>query len=213
MKYFVYVDITNISHACPYFDKLKDAMKFYSKIKMTSFTDSVFLGIASDVVGMNSGYCFDVLHRFFDDEILINDYLYYTDKYPEIEHAVKEIISKYCIRYQFASQILDGALIDYYSPFARNLENKEGAMVWNEAYLSVLKGTKMETVGWRKNTSRTFDAYSWNWPKKCSYVKLLNVTVYDERGYEHQIDVDPRDYLLMLGKRVSIWEVNEDADI
>ncbi len=210
MRYFVYIDMGNEKRACPYFDTLEEAMELYNKNKVTSFKDSLFLGIASDVVTMNSGYCFDVLHRFFDDEVLINDYLHYTE--PEIEYAVKEIINKYNVHYQFVSHILNGVLIDYDSCFPRELVNMKLDEKWNEVYLSTLKKDKMENVGWRKNTNRTFDTYAWNWPKKCSYVKLMNVTAYDEQGYEHQIDVDPRDYLLALGKKVSVPERNDDSE-
>lgn len=203
MRYFTFIETESVRHACPYFDNLEDAMELYNKHQMKSFRDNVFLGIASDEIGMNSGYCFDILHKFYHDHILINDYMFYED-YPETKEAVEKVLGQFFVRYQFTPNILDGALIDYASPFARSLTDKQIEEKWNEIHLEVLKNNKLETVGWRKPIRRTFDAYSWNWPKRTSYVGLMNVTAIDKSGHKHEIDVDPRDYLLALGKKVSI---------
>lgn len=204
MKYFVYIETKMTGHHCPYFETLEEAMELYNETQMKSFSNNIFLGIASNTVTPSSGYCFDVLHKFFDDQILINDYLNYVDKYPEIKETVKEIISKYFIRYQFTPWIVGGALIDYASPFAISLSDRKIEDKWNEIYISSLKRTTLMVVGWRKNNWRTYDAYGWNWPKRCAYVDMMNVTAYDKNGHPHEVDVDPRDYLLALGKKISI---------
>ena len=209
MKYFVYI-WTETKGECPYVDSLDEAVRLYEQAKMNTYRDTVCLGISSDVVGINSGYCFDVLHKFFDDNILIRDYLNHSD-IPEIVVAVKEILSRFFVKYQYTNDLLGGALIDYQSMFARNFDGHEYKEI-NEMYLSTLKDNKLVTVGWVEPTRENYEKYSWAWPNTASYVGIINVKVIDKRGYPHNVDVDPRDYLLALGKRVSVPERSDDNE-
>ncbi len=210
MKYYVFIE-TGAKHTCPYFDTLEQAMELYNETEMTKFRDNVFLGISSDNVTPTEGYCFDVLHKFFDENILINVYLNHTDT-PEAMKKVKEIIQKFDIRYQLVHDILNAVLIDYKMPFAKSLVGHEVKEKWNEIYVSTLEGNQFINTGWVEYSSKDIDNYTYDWPNGCSYVGLMNVTVIDSCGYPHMVDVDPRDYLLALGKKVSIPERSDDNE-
>lgn len=199
-KYFVYIG-TGTERGCPRYDSLDDALRKYNETEMKDMTDSVFLGIEG-YTQQNGSYCFDILHKFFSDNILINDYLNH-EEIESVMKSVQEIVSKTYIRYQWTGDILNGVLIDYEMPFVK-YEGKEIETEWNETYLSTYTDGEMEIVGWVKPTRETYDKYGWNYPGTASYITLMNVVMYDERGHRHDVDVDPRVYLQLLGKRVSV---------
>ena len=199
-KYFVYI-LTGDERACLKYDLLRDALEKYGKTEMKKMHDNVFLGIEGDDE-KDGYYCFDVVHKFFDDNILINDYLSHKNA-KGIMDTVNEIINNMFIKYQWVAEITNGVLIDYESPFV-DYEGKEIDPEWNEAHLSTYKDGEINIVGWVKPTGETINKYGWNFPLTASYIDLMNVTMYDERGRKHEIDIDPRVYLKLCGKRVSI---------
>lgn len=199
-KYFVYIG-TGTERGCPRYDSLDDALRKYNETEMKDMTDSVFLGIEG-YTQQNGSYCFDILHKFFSDNILINDYLNH-EEIESVMKSVQEIVSKTYIRYQWTGDILNGVLIDYEMPFVK-YEGKEIETEWNETYLSTYTDGEMEIVGWVKPTRETYDKYGWNYPGTASYITLMNVVMYDDKGQRHDVDVDPRVYLQLLGKRVSV---------
>lgn len=196
-KYFVYIT-TETERTVPYYNTLDEAIEKYNATEMKTLEDCVFLGYEE-----GDDICFDVVHKFFKDNILINDYL----NHKGYESMVKEITDKLVIRYQWTLDILGGALIDWSTAFAP-CNAKEMYVDWNEAYLYTLKNDTMIGVGWVKPTRETCDKYGWNYPKTASYVSMLNVTVFDDNGYPHEIDMDPRAYLQLLKKKVSIRKEN-----
>ena len=209
MKYYVFIE-TGVKHTCPYFDTLEEAMELYKETEMTKFRDNVFLGISSDNVTPTEGYCFDVLRKFFDKNILINGYLNHDD-IPEIMETVKQITRMFDIRYQLTCDILDGALIDYKSVFARIVKNNECKGKWNEIFVAKLQDKEFVNAGWVEfEKHNQLEEFSWNWPNSCAYVSFMNVTIVDNCGHPHMCDVDPRDYLLALGKKISLPEERND---
>ena len=80
----------------------------------------------------------------------------------------------------------------------------EAKKEWNEVYLSTYADNQMNTVGWVKPTRETYNKYGWNYPVTASYISMMNVDVVDDRGVVHSVDIDPRVYLQLLGKKVSI---------
>ena len=199
-KYFVYIG-TGSERGCPRYDSLDEALRKYSETEMTEMSDSVFLGIEG-YSEPDGSYCFDVLHKFFDDNILINDYLNHKET-KSIMEIVQRIISKMFIRYQWTGDILNGALIDYEMPFTKYV-GKEINSEWNEVYLCTYADGEMNIVGWVTPSRDTFNKYGWNYPRTASYISLMNVAMYDDKGQRHDVDVDPRVYLQLLGKRVSV---------
>lgn len=191
-NYYVYIS-TETEKGCPKFNNLDDAIKKFKETPMKTFRDNVFLGYEESPT-----ICFDVIHKFFNDNILINDYL----NHEGLEDMVKEIEEKLIIRYQWTPDILGGALIDWCTAFAP-CNSKEMKIKWNEVYLFTLKNNTLMGIGWVKPTRETFDNYGWNYPKTASYVSMMNVTVVDDNGYPHEVDMDPRAYLQMLGKKFS----------
>ena len=199
-KYFVYIGAES-ERGCPKYDSLDEALRKYNETKMTEMSDSVYLGIEGN--SEHDGYyCFDVLHKFFNDNILINDYLNHTEA-KDIMKVAQEIINSLFIRYQWVSDILNGVLIDYDSPFV-GYQEKEINAEWNEAYLSTYADGEMNIVGWVEPNRETYNKYSWNYPKTASYISMMNIGMYDDKGYRYDVDVDPRVYLQLLGKRVSV---------
>lgn len=199
-KYFVYTN-TETERDCPYFTSLDEAIRLYNATEMNKFRDNVCLGVSSDRVTPKEGFCFDVVHKFFDENILINDYLNHEEE--EAKEAVERIKDKLSFRYQWTPDILNGALINYESSFASYNGELKGDE-WNEAYVSTLNYSEMIVTGWVKPTSETYDNYGWNYPDTASYISIMNVPVYDNRGCRHDVDIDPRVYLQLLGKKVSI---------
>lgn len=200
-KYFVFIE-TQSERACPYFDSLDEAVAKYNSVEMKVLRDNVCLGIQSDNITTTSGYCFDVIHKFFNANILINDYLNHDE--DEIAGIVEQIRNKLPIRYQYTSDILDGVLIDYfnhYSPYSGEVKKE-----WNEVYLYTYKDEQMTTIGWVKPTRETYDSYGWNYPVTASYISIINVDVIDDNGVVHSIDINPGAYLQMIGKKISIIE-------
>lgn len=190
-RYYVFVS-TDTERSCPKFESLEDAVAKYQATKMNTLRDSVFLGYEE-----NPQVCFDIVHKFFKDNVLINDYLNRDD-----HSMVVPVIDALDIAYQFTHEILGGVLIDYNTRFSSY--SGEAKKEWNEVYLSTYAENQMNTVGWVKPTRETLDRYGWNWPKTASYISMMNVPVYDSHGYKHDVDIDPRAYLQMLGKKVSI---------
>ena len=201
MKYFVFVDTSELRE-CPKFDKLEEAIEKYNSVEKKTLRDVVTLGIQSDYITPSEGFCFDVIHKFLDDEhnILINDYLNHTES--EISEAVKQIISQLTVRFQFTNDILNGALIDYGTSFAPETGNVNKE--WNDAFIYTYKDQLLISAGWQPHTRATYDSYGWSYPKIASYVKFVNVTVTDESGIEHDRDLDPRAYLQVIGKKISV---------
>lgn len=202
-KYFVYIGTEN-ERGCPKYDSLDEALQKYNETEMKTMNDSVFLGIEGDSE-VDGYYCFDIVHKFFEDNILINDYLNHKEA-EDIMEIAQGIIDKLFIRYQWTYDILNGVLIDYGTPFLK-YEGREIETEWNEAFVETYADGKMNSVGWVKPTKDSYNRYSWNYPKTASYISLMNVAMYDEKGYKHDVDVDPREYLRLLRKRVSIKEV------
>ena len=83
---------------------------------------------------------------------------------------------------------------------------------WNEIFVSKLKDKEFVNAGWVEFSSKDIDDYTYDWPEGCSYISFMNVTVIDRNGYPHEVDVDPRDYLLALGKKVSVPERSDDNE-
>lgn len=194
-EYYVYTN-TSKYIGCPKFDKVDDAIKKYLDTEMHSMTDNVFLGYES-----GRDLCFDIVHMFFNESVLINDYLNHDEE--EVRIAVDNVKRKLFMRYQWTHEIMDGVLIDYEGGFAPCMGTAKGEF-WNEAYVHTLVDNKMETVGWIKPTRENFNKYGWAYPKIASYVSMMNVPVYDDQGYRHDVDIDPRAYLQLVGKKVSI---------
>lgn len=202
-EFYIYTN-THEMRGCPRFDNLDDALEEYYETQMNEFKDNVFLGIEG-TLDNGERYCFDVLHKFFKENILINDYLNHPCR--EILGIVHGIIEKNIIKYQYTTDILGGVLIDFQSPVAL-IESKRTEEKWNEIYVSTLKDNELVNKGWVKPTRETFELYGWSWPKICSYISLINATVYDARGYAHDVDMDPRVYLSLINKKVSIRKGN-----
>ena len=202
-EFYIYTNTHDLI-GCPRFDNLDDALAKYNATKMEEFTDSVFLGIEGTLPG-GERYCFDILHKFFKENILINDYM--NHPHIDILRIVHDVMEKTTIKYQYTTDILGGVLIDYQSPVAL-METRRTEEKWNEVYVFTLEDSEMETIGWKEPTRETYELYGWNYPKTCSYISLMNVTVYDARGYAHDVDMDPRVYLSLINKKVSIRKVN-----
>ena len=194
-NYYIYTN-TKKEIGCPKFDDVDSAIKKYLETEMESMTDNVFLGYES-----GKDICFDIVHKFFEDNVLINDYLNHDEE--EVAVAVDNVKRKLFMRYQWTYDILDGMLIDYesdFAPYHGELKGKE----WNEIHVGTWVDNKMEIHGWQKPTRETYNKYSWQYPKVASYVDMMNVPIYDERGSKHDVDIDPRVYLQLLGKKVSV---------
>lgn len=195
MEYFVYVRTTN-ELSCPNFSTLNEAIEKYKATPMETLKDDVCLGVQD-----GDSFCFDIVHKFFNENILINDYLNHPERKDELDEILKDINSQLFIKYQFTSDIMGGALIDYNTGFvpydSMKVEEK-----WNEAHISTYRDG-MEIVGWVKPNRDTWNQYGWCYQKTASYVSRMNVPVYDERGHRHDVDMDPRAYLSSIGKKVS----------
>ena len=201
LNYYVYTDID-----CMHYESLDEAIEKYNSIEMFALKDSVFLGIESEDISPTGGMCFDVLHRFFNDSILINDWLNHKDE-DNVREIVKEIVTRIPTKYQFTSEILNGALIPFSTPWIRS---GSGTMAdnWSEAYISVYRFHKNSdnefvSIGWKENNFDTIGNYQWQYPIVASYVGILNVKFTDELGVTHDIDIDPREYLANHGSRFS----------
>ena len=204
IEYFVCIN-THDAIGCPRFDTLDEALEKYHATEMKDFHDLVALGIEADPMKC----CFDILHKFYNENILINDYMNHTsDEFgKDVLRIVHEVMEKETIKYQYTTDILHGALIDYQSPVAL-MESKRTEEKWNEIYIETLKDNELVNVGWIQPTRETLDNYGWNYPKTCSYISLMNVSVYDKNGYKHDVDIDPRVYLSLINKKVSIRKEN-----
>ncbi len=195
-NYYVYIQTDN-ERGCPKFDDIDSAVEKYNATKMEVLGDCVFLGYEN-----GKDLCFDILHKFFEENVLINDYLNHDDK--EAKDVVKLITNRVQVKYQFTSDILGGTLIDYAVPIAPYTSGVKMDEKWNELNVSTYKDGNMNIIGWVKPTNETLDKYGWQYTKVASYVSMMNVPFYDENGIRHDADVDPRIYLQRLGKKVSV---------
>lgn len=202
-NYYVYIGTEN-EKSCPKFNSLDDALAKYNATEMNNLRDSVFLGMEEYD---SEHYCFDVLHKFYKDNVLINDYTFHDS--TDVLRKVHEIMEMVDIKYQFTSEILGGVLIDYASPVDL-MESKRTEEKWNEAFIETLVNDQLKSVGWVKPSRETQNNYGWQWPVHCSYIPLINVSVYDARGYKHDVDMDPRTYLALCNKRISLPYRKED---
>lgn len=199
-KYFVFIS-TEKERECPHFDSLEEAIEKYNDVPMSNLKDSVFLGIESNSASpFDTDYvCFDVLHKFFEDNVLINDYL--NHQQDSILEIVKEIINKTNIKYQFCSDVLEGVLIPFASDWVHENSEEEMKYEWNQLYLETFKEGNMFSVGWQPYTRETYENYGWNYPHTASYVGLMNVSYIDKSRVIHDRDVDIREYLAYHGKK------------
>lgn len=195
LSYYVY---TNTD--CTHYDNLEEAIEKYNSVEMKELKDSVFLGIESDDITPTSGVCFDVIHKFFGENILINDWRNHMDE-DDVVEKVKEIISKFLIKYQFTYDLLNGVLIPYAEPWVKFSMNETMDNEWNEVYIETYKDGDFVSVGWKENNWNTIGNYQWQYPSVASYIKRLNVKCTDESGMVHERDLDPREYLAYHGKR------------
>ena len=193
LSYYVY---TNTD--CTHYDSLDEAIEKYNSIEMKELRDSVFLGVESDDISPTGGICFDVVHKFFDTNIVINDWLNHKDDADVIE-KVKEIICRIPCRYQFVSDLLNGVLISFSEPWVQSYANETMADEWSEAYISVYTDNGFASVGWKENNWNTIGNYQWQYPTVASYIHQLNVKFTDESGMIHDRDIDPREYLAYHG--------------
>ncbi len=202
MEYYVYIS-TEERRACPHFKELKDALECFKENEMKKMRDNVFLGIEGTAQDTIEFFSFDVVHKMFGDNCLINDYMNHESE--EITNAVNAIIDSLPIKYQFTSDILGGALIDFASAFA-TVDSDEILPVWTEAYIQTIKDGEINVAGWHCNDRRTWNLYSWQYPEVYPYVSLLNVTVTKD-SIDHYMDMDPRIYLKANGKKVTLPKV------
>lgn len=199
MEYYVYIK-TDENRSCPHFKELKEAIECFNENKMKKMNDDIFLGIEGTTSDTKEFFSFDVIHKMFGDNCLINDYINHESK--EIADVVDSIIDALTIKYQFTSDILGGSLIDYSSPFV----NSEAGTVhsdWNEVHVQTIKDGEISIAGWQDNNLETKEKYGWQYPEVYSYISAVNVTVTKD-GQEHYIDMDPRQYLKACGKKFSI---------
>lgn len=193
-NYFVYLN-TDIERACPKFDSIEDAIREYNSMEMQKLSDCVFLGYEE---GKN--ICFDVIHKFYGGNVLINDYLNHNK--DSVKKAVKEIKDRMCIRFQWTPDIIHGCLIEYASapaPCIIDGELKDSTI--NEVHVSSTVDNELEVKGWLSLGEA--EKYCWQYPEVASYVSMINVPVYDNKGRRHDMDIDPASYLRKLEKRVS----------
>ncbi len=195
-NYYVYIQTEN-ERECPKFDSLDDAIEKYRSTKMRTLSDCVYLGYENSI-----DLCFDIIHKFFDDNVLINDYLSHDSK--EVEDVVNQITDRLLVRYQFTSSILGGVLIDYATPIIQYTSGIKMDEHWNELNVATFEEGNMNIIGWVKPTRETVETYGWSYPTVASYVSMMNVPFYDENGTRHDADVDPRVYLQRLGNRISV---------
>ena len=195
LSYFVYTNT-----GCTHHESLDEAIKEYNSREMKELKDSVFLGIESDDISPTSGICFDVVHKFFDTHILINDWLNHKDE-ADVTEKVREIVTRIPIRYQFVSDLLKGVLISFSEPWIQSYTNETMADEWTEAYISVHTDNGFASVGWKENNWDTIGNYHWQYPIVVSYIHQLNVKFTNTNGYESNRDIDPREYLAYHGKK------------
>ncbi len=199
MDYYVYIR-TEENRSCPHFKELKEAIECFNENKMKKMNDDVFLGIEGITSDTKEFFSFDVIHKMFNDNCLINDYMNHESK--EITDVVASIIHVLTIKYQFTSDILGGALIAYSSPFV-NSESGDVHFDWNEVHVQTIKDGEISIAGWQDNSLETKEKYGWQYPEMYSYISAMNVTVIKD-GQEHYVDMDPRQYLNACGKKISI---------
>ena len=203
-KYYIYIKKKNEKHECLYFDSLSEAMKRYKATEMKSLDESVFLGIQSEDISPTSGMCFDVLHKFFGEHILINDYLNHDCK--EVRSEVKKILNKIVVKYQFTSNLLGGVLIPFYEDWSGHRNDMIMKKEWCEAYVLTCENNEMVYKGWQPYGKETQDKYGWQYPNIASIVIRLNVICVDDNGVNHEIDADPREFLRNHGYRFSNYK-------
>ena len=179
---------------CTHHNTLNEALEIYNSVEMKELKDDVFLGVESDDISPTGGVCFDVIHKFFDANILINDWLNHKDD-ADVTEKVSEIIRKVPIRYQFVSNLLNGVLISFSDPWVKSYTNETMADAWTEAHISVYTDNGFSSVGWKENNWNTIGNYQWQYPTVASYIHQLNVKFTDENGYESNRDIDPREFL------------------
>ena len=195
LSYFVYTNT-----GCTHHESLDEAIKEYNSIEMKNLKDSVFLGIESDDISPTSGICFDVVHKFFNENMLINDWRNHMEEDDVIE-AVKEIIGKLPIKYQLIFDLLQGVLIPYSEAWVKASTDEIMDDEWNEAYIEVYKDNDFVSIGWKENNWDTIGNYQWQYPTVASYINRLNVRCTDKSGVIHNRDIDPREYLAYHGKK------------
>lgn len=198
-KYYVFIQ--KEKHECLYYFSLNEALEKYNSIEMNDLRDCIFLGIESNSENpLDKDFvCFDVLHKFFKDNILINDYM--NHQREDVFAVVKEIINNCSIKYQYSSDILNGALIPYSSDFVHQINNDEMKYQWNQVYIETYDKGDMCSVGWQPYTKETYENYGWSYPNIASFVQYINVSCTDKSGVIHDRDIDIREYLAYHGKR------------
>lgn len=199
-KYFVLISIEN-ERECAYYDSLTEAIERYKATPMHKLKDNVFLGIESkEKSPMDKDFmCFDVLHKFFEDNVLIDDYKNHLEE--GVLEIVKQIVNEFYIKYQYSYDLLKGVLIPYASDYVHSTLEETMDEKWNEAYITTLKNNDMVAVGWQPPTRETLDKYGWFYPNNASYIDRINVRYTDSSGAIHDRDVDVREYLAYHGKR------------
>lgn len=203
-RFYVYI-ATSTERTMFYHEDLSVALKKYLDCQMKTFTDNVFLGYED----LENHICLDILHKFFDEHILINDYLNHQNN-MDLFHIVLRILDTVSIKYQFSSAIWGGVLIDYSSHFISYKHNYELACLdskqkcLQECYISTLKDNDLQIVGWVDNDRESSNSYGWSYPTIASYITLVSVTVRNKHNSSfHTIDMDIRAYLELCNEHFS----------
>ena len=205
LNYYVY---TNTD--CTYYDSLDEAIEKYNSVEMKELRDCVFLGIQSDDISPTNGICFDVIHKFFNENILINDWRNHIDE-NDVKNAVKEIVNHFHISYQMSSDIFkgtcySGVLIPFNSSWIRFGANEKMNNEWDEAYITSCNTNDFISIGWQPNNRQTRESYGWSYGEQACYIDRLNVEFIDLKGYVSHKDIDPREYLEYHGKKFTNYK-------
>ena len=206
ISYYVY---TNTD--CTHYDNLNEAIEKYNSIEMKELADSVFLGIESDDISPSSGICFDVVHKFFKENMLINDWQNYKDE-EDVKTAVREIIESIRITCQMTNNIFkgncySGTLIPFANPWIKSYTTEKMSDTWDEAYITSCNTEEYISVGWQPNNRKTRETYGWSYRNQACYIDRLNVEFINSNGSFSHRDIDPREYLDYHGYKFS--DVND----
>lgn len=210
-RYFVFVS-TKTERGTYYYDELNSAIKKYSSIDMNELKDNVFLGYENSSLDrilngneVTESVCFDYVHKFFNESILINDYL--NHDCTKVRNILNAIMEKLHMTYQFSSQILNGMLIPFNNQIfvpdkSFNDKHLDDKASWEEIHVYKWQNG-WASYGWRLPTRKTFDDFGWSYPTIASYCDLISVNVYNKQNHKAVVDMDIKQYLCMKGAKIS----------